>query len=465
MSSNHESQEPFAEAALDWDLQKLYKDLTVAKQEVAKYKRRDLTEVEKQNLRGLLCGYSPAEIAEKRFCSRRSVEVDLSKTIYRYVEALTGRHPNELDNWRNVAVWLEAEGYRLPSPISAQSKTQSQLLDWGEAPDISVFFGREAELATLNEWLLTDRCRLIAVLGIWGIGKTTLIARLANQVKHEFDCFIWRSFLSPVPLESVLADWLQHLSQYTEIDSPDHIEGQLSCLMQALQRHRCLLVLDGLEMILQSGDFAGRYHAQYQGYGELLKRIGQTRHQSCIVLTSREKPPEIAILEGDALPVRSLGLNGLNREAAQAILRRKGLLQEEYWHKLIAFYRGNPLVLNIVATSIQDLFGGDVGAFLQQSPTYVTRDLNRFLQQQLDRLSQIERQIMCKLAQAHEPMELSELQKSLHPTSPCDVFGALEALIKRSLVERTAQGFTLQPVIAEYLRKDSHYCKDLDNNP
>jgi hypothetical protein len=214
--------------------------------------------------------------------------------------------------------------------------------------------------------------------------------------------------------------------------------------------------LDGLETILQSGDFAGRYHTEYRGYGELLKRVGQARHQSCLLLTSREKPPEVAILEGNTLPVRSLGLSGLDREAAQALLKTKGLSRAEQWHKLTTFYRGNPLVLNIVATSIRDLFGGDVDAFLKQSPTYVTRDLSRFLQQQLDRLSPVERQIMCKLAQAQEPITLAELQASVHPISDFEVYEALEALFKRSLVERTAQGFTLQPVIAEYLRRNNN---------
>lgn len=458
MPLNQASQEPFAETVQSWDLQRLYRDLAAAKPSSM---RPGLTDVEKQHLCGLLCGYSPAEIAKKLSKTAKSVEVDLSKTIYRYVETLTGRTPNALDNWRTIAVWLEAKGYKI-QPDSAgilqastvDSTANPRVLDWGEAPDVSILFGRDTELATLTQWLAADRCRLVAVLGIWGIGKTTLAARLADQVKTEFECLIWRSFLSPVPLESVLKDWLQQLSPYTAIEVPNDVDGQIACLMQTLHRHRCLLILDGLETILD-GDFAGHYHTEYRGYGNLLQRVGQARHQSCLLLTSREKPSEVDVSASNPL-VRSLQLNGLSKESAQEMLRTKGLAREDRWHKLVEIYRGNPLVLNIVSTSIQDLFGGDVDAFLQQSPTYVTRDLSRFLQQQLARLSPVEQQILYKLAQLQEPMTLVELQESLRSTSPYDVFEALEGLIKRSLVERsTGQGFSLQPVIAEYLRRNN----------
>src|SRR5260370_33342162 len=36
------------------------------------------------------------------------------------------------------------------------------------------FVGRSRELATLRDWVLQDRCRLTAVLGMGGIGKTAL---------------------------------------------------------------------------------------------------------------------------------------------------------------------------------------------------------------------------------------------------------------------------------------------------
>lgn len=48
----------FAQAAQEWDLETLYADLASAK-------GKRLTPTEKLHLRGLLCGHSPAEIANK----------------------------------------------------------------------------------------------------------------------------------------------------------------------------------------------------------------------------------------------------------------------------------------------------------------------------------------------------------------------------------------------------------------
>src|SRR6476469_7276868 len=107
------SEDLFAEAATNWDLQKLYKDLAVAKREFAPHMKRELTEIEKKHLRGLLCGYSPEEIYEMLYKNSRGVEADLCKTIYRYVEQLTKRQPKTLKNWRDIPEWLEQIGYKI----------------------------------------------------------------------------------------------------------------------------------------------------------------------------------------------------------------------------------------------------------------------------------------------------------------------------------------------------------------
>src|SRR5262245_24909721 len=52
-----------------------------------------------------------------------------------------------------------------PSPIP---HPLSPIIDWGEAIDVPTLYGREVELTQLQQWVLGDRCRMVALLGLGG---------------------------------------------------------------------------------------------------------------------------------------------------------------------------------------------------------------------------------------------------------------------------------------------------------
>jgi len=345
----------------------------------------------------------------------------------------------------NVERWEEVVEGAIPA-------SAVQLVRSDGMPDVSIFYGRTDELGKLTQWVTTDRCRLIALLGMGGIGKSALAVRLAEQLAPQFEFAIWRSLRYTPSLEKLLFELTQLLSERTDLSQSNTIEEQISSLIEGLQRHRVLLVLDGWETVLSSGDFAGHYREGYKSYGELLQRVGQESHKSCLLLTSREKTPEISLLEGRTAPVRSLNLPGLG-EAAQEIFRAEDLSDKEQWSRLIQIYRGNPLVLQVIATFVRELFGGSVTEFLRQGGTLITRDLNHFLRPLFKRLSPLEKQVMRQLAHAQEPMLLQQLREALPDISNQALLDALQSLWWRSLIERSATGaFTLPPIIDEWLR-------------
>jgi WD40 repeat protein len=327
-------------------------------------------------------------------------------------------------------------------------------LDWGEAIFTSVFYGRTEELITLEQWILDDHCRLVALLGIGGIGKTALSVKLAQKIEDNFEYVIWRSLREAPPAKTIIANLIQFLSdeQETEANLPESLSDRVSRLLYYLQNNRCLLILDNAESILRSGSRAGLYREGYEEYGELLRRVGEATHQSSLVVTSREKPKEVALLEGEALPVRSLPLSGLKVLEGQEILKLKGLsATENEWQVMIERYAGNPLALKIVATTIQDIFDGNVTEFLQQD-TAVFGDIRDILEQQFERLSDLEKAIMCWLAINRESITLLELREDLvSPVPQAKLFEAMESLGRRSLIEKTGAFFTLQPVVMEYV--------------
>lgn len=119
--------EMFAEAANNWDLERLYRDLAEAKRQFAPRARKGLTEREKLYLRGLLCGYSPAEMARKLLQSSKGVEVYVCKTLYQYLKKVTDLPNEKLGNWRNINNLLEDAGYKTKTQSSVKSKFNHSL--------------------------------------------------------------------------------------------------------------------------------------------------------------------------------------------------------------------------------------------------------------------------------------------------------------------------------------------------
>jgi hypothetical protein len=351
-------------------------------------------------------------------------------------------------------------------------------LDLGDAPEPNLFYNRTSELTTLENWIL-GRTRLITILGLSGIGKTALTLQLIPQIQHEFDYIIWRSLRNSPPLASLQTDLIKFLSQQQETNppnpplsrggeeiqplsprrgeeiqplSPPLSKGGLGGVINYLRSHRCLIILDDIQTIFSSQQLAGNYQPGYENYGAFFKQITESSHNSCLILLSWEKPREIAALEGENRPCKSLQLNGLGPEA-QEIFREKGLAEPEKWSELIDLYRGNPLWLNIVATFIQDLFGGSVSEFLSYDTLFLG-DLESLLHQHFDRLTASEQQAIAWLANTPEPADISKIPENLQ-LSPPELLKVMQSLGRRSLVETVKQNgrshFTIGPIIREYI--------------
>src|SRR5262249_39143534 len=238
--------------------------------------------------------------------------------------------------------------------------------DWGEAPDTASFLGRAEELATLNDWVLADGCRLVAILGMGGNGKTALAARLARELAPHSDSVYWRCLRNAPPCAEWLAGAILFLSGQ-QVRPAEGEEARLRQLLELLRAQRSLLVLDNLETVLEPGAPTVRYREGYDVYGQVLQVIGETGHRSCLVLTSREQTPELRARAGAQAPVRAVGLGGMDAAVGRALLADIGLVGDAAaWGALVGRYAGNALALLVVGETIRAVFGGEIAAFLAQ---------------------------------------------------------------------------------------------------
>ena len=359
-------------------------------------------------------------------------------------------------DWPNEAKRAEKKD-TLNASILQPAYPSTSHQNWGEAPDVSIFYGRQAEADQLQRWLIEDKCRLVGVLGMGGIGKTALVTHLAEQVEDHFEYLVWTSLRNASPLDEVLSNWILFFSDQQVYDLPNEVDKRLSLLIDYLRQKRCLIVLDNAEAILQAGERAGHYRQGYEVYGRLLQRLGESRHQSCLLLTSREKPREFGPLEGETGPVRTLRLVSIDTEAGQSILQDRGLSgSEESWAALLDRYSGNPLALKLVAETVRELFFGDIAAFLdEEGDAYgsaIFGGVHDLLAQQFERLSGLEQELLIWLAIEREPVGVDQLNDNLvGSVTRRELLETLRALHRRSLLEQAEGSFTLQNVVMEFL--------------
>ena len=364
---------------------------------------------------------------------------------------------------------LLLSGNKSTEQIKSEQFSSADKIDWGNAPDISLFFGRESELDIIKNMIIGENCRLIAILGIagigktrlsiklgkGGIGKTDLTVKLAKGIQDHFDYIVWRRLINAPPISELLSDIIKLISDQKIIDVPDDVSDQISIFLNYLKRNKCLIIFDNVEAILKGGNESGKYREGYEYYGELFKQIGEVLHKSCLIITSREKPYEISCLEGDKKPVRSLELKGLDKSAGKKIFESMGsyIASDNEWEQLIEFYDGNPLALELAANHIKEVFFGNVSDFLAQGKP-LFNDLNDLLNWHFNRLSDLEKEVMYWLAINREPISFFELKEDIiSPLSKEQISSTLQSLQRRIPLEKSFSRFALQPVLVEYLTR------------
>ncbi|MDB9375788.1 hypothetical protein BDGGKGIB_01532 [Nodularia sphaerocarpa UHCC 0038] len=324
--------------------------------------------------------------------------------------------------------------------------------DLADIPVSTNFYGRDVEIKILQTTILENHCQALIITGIYGVGKTSLAVEFAKLIKDKFHFSIARSLENSPSLKTILTDIIQFLSQRQIQELPTDLSGLISLLIEYLKEYRCLIILDNLETILQSGDRTGKYREEYQGFRQLFRSIITTQHQSCLLLTSREIPQDISLELGENSPVQLLRLKGLELEDSKNIIKNQLLIgAEKEFRQLVQRYEGHPSMLKLIIPIIHDIYSSKISMFLQSKTTELD-SINNILDWHFQRLSDIEKQVIYWLAINRDCVTLGELQQDIEQSGVGkNPINSLKFLLDRSLVNQSALGFKLQPVIREYI--------------
>ncbi|MCL2928473.1 MAG: NB-ARC domain-containing protein [Trichodesmium sp. MAG_R01] len=440
--------------------------------------REHLTSLQKEVLKGTLNGKKYPQIADD--CKRHPDHIkQVGTKLWKLLSDILGKnikksnarsilekfHFSHISNTGDDCVNINSnhinicgENKQSPTPKNKSSPTlidQNQnntnpenYYDLSEAPDLYPLCDRHSEVTTLKQLILQNHSRIITILGLTGIGKSTLTVELIAQIKNKFDYIIWRNIDNYSSCESLQINILKFLSQtdFTsqkkeKISNSQTINNQL---IDYLRKYRCLLIFDNLQEIFASGKLAGTYLQEHENYGKFFQQIATLSHQSCLLLLSQEKPKIISTNNH----CQTLKIDGLGKSAV-AILKDINLTDEEQSLELINLYSGNPLWLNIIADAVEDLFNGNITQILS-CPSIYLGDLEPILDKYFQRLSELEKQVILWIASQETAVDIYNTSPDF-PLLHSDLWKGIQSLKRRCLVTKQDNLFALLAVLKQYI--------------
>jgi WD40 repeat protein len=419
---------------------------------IAQYlEANDVSPVELEALDLALAGQPADRIAEQLAISPIAVRKRMA-SVYRKLHIVGQTHGKLIrlrEKLEAISPTIVTPTIVTPTIVTPTPETTTSD-PWQASALVESGTGRGLELALLQGWMGRDGGKLIVLWGLGGVGKTTLAMQVTQQVERQFETVIWRSLQDTPSLDALLESLLI---------SPAIGGDRLGALIQQLTQQRTLLVLDNWDALLADRSSTGEYRSGYAEYGTFLQQVSEQAHNSCVLITSREKPKELAWLEGKRS--HAYQVLGLPAEAAARMLVNLAVfdqasLDRQVWafQELVDRCGGNPLKLKIVATLIRDVFGGDIEQFLKQGNLGMLSQIEVLIEQQLKRLSALELEILGAIALNAGAIRFAGLLKSLLPTSSnTERIEALQSLQHRALIDydNIEKRYRLHPVMREYL--------------
>ncbi|MDJ1183774.1 tetratricopeptide repeat protein [Roseofilum casamattae] len=341
-----------------------------------------------------------------------------------------------------IIAFLESEHNRQPeTAVGLIGDSVPQTTDWQ---------GRAEELETIYGWLADDNRKLGIIVGIAGMGKSALAAKVYREC-GGFGRKYWAELKGSPPFARFARGVLRELVQIPQEaieKTPD--ARLLEMLIQGLQRQKFLLVLDNFESVLADGD-----------YGEFLQGWLDCCDKTEILVTTQEQP------ELDWI-ANSLSLSGLSKTEGARLLQALGVGGElEELQAYAEKVNGHPLTLRLVAGMLEKEVGKEARlADLEQLQIADVQQLledkrikGRHRRETVQLLVVLDRSFsLLSSVWQTRLLQLTVLRQGFDATLVSAMVGAevrekeLRQLAERGFLVAREQGYEFQPFIWEYLQ-------------
>ncbi|MFZ4641085.1 MAG: AAA family ATPase [Nodosilinea sp.] len=403
-------------------------------------KGRPLKDVERLVLKGAWENQTYTTMASLTVgYSEDYLKKDVGPKLWRFLSDLVDTRQQGIKlnkrNLQNVLqTWAAQQESAIPPEVPGTGRAGFAVAVQGLPPlDETELWGRQADCQRLIQWVRGDRCRLILLWGLPGVGKTALAIYLAQTLKADFDR-VGYLLLSDQATDTLvlqaLTNWFR--SGQDPSPQPDPAIDTPQWIVDQCGQRPCLIVIDQMERLFAPQQLAGTYRAGQERMSALLQQLATSQHQSCILCVSQEKPEDLAHWLGPR--VRDYHLQGWTDEAVKGFLDQRGEVSgnRQDWVTFNHRYGGTPLALKGIASSLQDLYQGQLHLFLKQTETSLCDRADRALQTLMDRLTSEEEELLYWLAQAQLPLTLARLKQEM-PAYPGTA--VVQSLMARSLCQ------------------------------
>lgn len=247
-------------------------------------------------------------------------------------------------------------------------------------PD-KIWVGRENIRDSLLKNKLNKNTRILVIVGISGIGKTSLAGKLIESLDRagykllepEVDCSATNTSPSfSTVLEQWLINWGEKISnEEKKLENADRL---IERILTKLRKQKYILFLDAIEHILKGDEQTEENQFVDPIWQKFLEKVLTTpEFLSRIIITSQTEPSgyqEIAPKYWYISP-----LSGLDDDACLEMFHRVGIDVDDdednclYVERIIKIYGGHPLALWIIAKEIIIDFNGDAEQYWEEYKT------------------------------------------------------------------------------------------------